>query len=93
VSRFFGLTPQDKEQLIYEPSFLLTYYGGHLWSEVYRMPIAEKRWYIDRIVKELNRTHEQGNTQSRALHQNAPDVRELQGMSRPQSPSRLRRFT
>lgn len=57
------------------------------------MPVAYKRWYIDRIAKELNRTSEDGQTQSRALHQNSPDVRAMQGRVRDQSPSRLRRFS
>lgn len=57
------------------------------------MPVAYKRWFIERIGRELNRTHEEGNTQSRALHQNSPETRALQGKTRDSSPSRLRRFT
>lgn len=69
------------------------YYGGFLWKETYNFPVSYKRWFIDRIVKELNKTSDSGSTQSRALHQNSPEVRALQGRSREQSPSRLRRFT
>jgi len=93
VSPFFGLRPEDREQLILEPAFLLTYYGGFLYSEVQNLPVAYKRWFIDRISRELKRTHDSGNTQSRAVHQNSPDTRALQGMAREQTPSRLRRFT
>lgn len=58
------------------------------------MPVVYKRWFIDRIVKELNKGGENGQaTQSRALHQNSPDVREMQGRFRSQTPSRMRRFT
>jgi len=57
------------------------------------MPVSYKRWFIERIGKELNRTNEEGATQSKALHQNPPDVRAMQGKAREQTPSRLRRFT
>jgi hypothetical protein len=69
------------------------YYGGFLWKEIYHLPVSYKRWFIERIGKEINRTSDNGATQTRALHQNSPDVRSLQGKSREQSPSRLRRFT
>ena len=69
------------------------YYGGFTWKETMTMPVSYKRWYIERISKELNRTSEQGQTQSRALHQNDQQTRALTGKSRDQSPSRLRRFT
>jgi hypothetical protein len=90
---FFGLTPEDKENLILEPAFLLMYYGGFLWHEIIHLPVAYKRWFVERIVKELTKTSEDGSTQTKALHQNSPDVRAMQGHTREQSPSRLRRFT
>jgi hypothetical protein len=76
-----------------EPAFLLMYYGGFTWRETQHMPVSYKRWFIERINKELTRSSDAGQTRSRAAHQNTPDVRSLQGMSREQSPSRLRRFT
>ena len=69
------------------------YYGGFLWRETYNIPVSYKRWFIDRISKELKQSSESGETQSRAVHQNSPDVRALQGKAREQMPSRLRRFT
>lgn len=79
--------------LIMEPAFLLMYYGGFTWRETQVLPVSYKRWFIERINRELTRSSEAGNTQSRALHQNSPDVRSLQGKARESSPSRLRRFT
>jgi hypothetical protein len=76
-----------------EPAFLLIYYGGFTWSEIRNMPVFYKRWFIERINRELTRTSESGQTQSRALHQNSPETRSMQGRAREQSPSRLRRFT
>jgi hypothetical protein len=69
------------------------YYGGFMWHETECLPVAYKRWFIDRIVKELNKGSESGENQSRALHQNSPEVRTMQNKARAQSPSRLRRFT
>lgn len=68
------------------------YYGGFLYSEAYNLPVTFRKWFIERISKELHKG-EGKETQSRALHQNSPDVRALQGMSREQTPSRLRRFS
>jgi hypothetical protein len=75
------------------------YYGGFTYSEAYKLPVVYKRWYIERIVKELNKgsgtddsTDGASGASSRALHQNSPDVRAMQGRQRAQSPSRLRRF-
>ena len=69
------------------------YYGGFLYRETYHLPVSYKRWFIDRIVRELKKTNDEGGTASRAMHQNSPDVRAMQGMARAQTPSRLRRFT
>ena len=93
VSTFFGLQPEDKELLILEPAFLLMYYCGFLWKESMNLPVSYKRWFIERINKELKGTSDAGATQSRALHQNSPDVRAMQNKFRTQTPSRLRRFT
>lgn len=73
----------------------MMYYGGFLYWETYNIPVVYKRWFIDRIVKELNKGKgpDGDSSASRALHTNSPDVRQLQGRDRPQTPSRLRRFT
>jgi hypothetical protein len=69
------------------------YYGGFLYREAYNIPVSYKRWFIERIGKELKQSSDKGSTQSRAMHQNMPDVRAMQGNVRAQVPSRLRRFT
>lgn len=76
--------------------FLLTYYGGFTPSEAYNFPVPYKRWFIERIEKELNKNNGEGDNsqgQSRALHQNSSDIRAMQNLSRSQVPSRLRRFS
>ena len=68
------------------------YHGGFLWSEITTMPVAYKRWFMERIHKELTKGGEAG-TQSKAPTHNGPDVRALQNKTRSEVPSRLRRFT
>lgn len=68
------------------------YYGGFSWKETLHMPVPYKRWFIERIVQELHKTSEQGNTQSKGLHANTPDVRAAQGRDRQHVPARMRRF-
>lgn len=89
---FFGLTPEDKE-IILEPIFLLMYYMGFSYKECMNLPIWQRKWFIERINTEFKRAKEANSDSSRAAHQNTPDMRALQGMARPQVPSKLRRFT
>ncbi len=76
-----------------EPTFLLMYYGGFLYHEAHNLPVTYRRWFIERISKELNKKNGDGNTPTRALHQDTPETRALLGRAREQAPSRLRRFS
>jgi hypothetical protein len=70
------------------------YYMGFTYSEAYRLPLWQRKWFIDRINKEFTRANESGEqSMSRAAHANDPESRSMMGMSRAQSPARLRRFT
>lgn len=93
---FYGQT-QNVEALILEPTFLLMYYGGFTYQDVQTLPVDRKRWFLDRLTKELTRKDDVGKpvpvAQTRALHQNDPQTRALQGMTRSEGPSRSRRFT
>jgi len=58
------------------------------------MPIAHRAWFINRVNQEFEKSKEKGeNPPSKAAHQNTPDIRALQGMSRDSVPAKLRRFT
>ena len=67
------------------------YHCGFSWWETMTMPVAYKRWFIERIKREYESKGEGAPT--RTAHQNTPDVRSMMGMNRAQVPSRLRRFT
>lgn len=97
---FFGLTSTDKE-IFLEPIFLLMYYCGFSYSEVYNLPVSIRRWYIERVNKELTKGNKDPDNPdappepgpSRAPQDNSPEVRALQGRARTHVPSRLIRFT
>lgn len=71
------------------------YYGGFLWSEIQTLPVIYKKWFTERIVKEIEKSNDGdgSGTQSRAAHHNAPDARALQNRAHESPPARLRRFT
>lgn len=75
------------------------YYMGFSYKEAYNLPVPYKRWFIERVVKELNRSGggDENDPQpagaSRALAANTPDARAMQGYQRTDVPARLRRFT
>jgi hypothetical protein len=80
-----------------EPIFLLMYYLGFTYTEALNLPIVYKRWFIERVAKEIKGSageDEPGNGPSKAMnHQNDPMYAAMTGKSRTQTPARLRRFT
>ena len=49
---FFGLTDEYMEN-IYEQFFFLKYSGGWSFSEAYNLPIGLRKWFVERLVKQL----------------------------------------
>jgi len=48
----FGLS--DEYQLnVYEQFFYLKYYGGFSLLETYNLPIALRKWFIDKLINQL----------------------------------------
>ena len=54
-----------------------------------------RKWFIDRIQKEIKRSQEGGGEPqpTRAMHQNDAETRAMMGRMRSQVPAKLRRFT
>lgn len=72
------------------------YYLGFHYTEAYNVPIWQRRWFIERIQKEMKDSAERNGGEAdptRAAHQNQPDVRAMMGRHRAQVPAHLRRFT
>lgn len=82
---FFGLRPSDKD-IILEQIFNLMYYIGFSYRDAYRLPIYQRRWFIERVVQEIK------NTNSSKGHKSAEE-NALTGKMRTQSPANLRRFS
>lgn len=76
-----------------EHIFLLAYYLGFTYSDVYNLPIQERIWYINRINEEIKRQAEgSGDAYTKGAHHNSPEMRAFRGQ-RPHAPARLHRFT
>jgi len=73
----------------------MMYYMGFTYVECYNIPIWQRRWFIDRMNKEIKRqTDDKGNAPAtRAAHHNTPDARAMMGRYRSMVPANLRRFT
>jgi hypothetical protein len=66
---------------------------GFTYTESYSLPVWQRIWFIERISEEIKKSNKNEQSQSRAMHQNAPDHRAMQGRSRQHVPAKLRRFT
>jgi len=49
---FFGLTDEYMEN-VYEAFFFLKYAGGWSFSEAYNLPIGLRKWFVERLVRQL----------------------------------------
>jgi len=38
---------------IYEQFFFMKYHGGWSFTEAYSLPIGLRKWFVDRLVKQL----------------------------------------
>jgi len=77
---FFGLTDEYMEN-IYEQFFYLKYAGGWSFSEAYNLPVGLRRWFVQRLSKQLADEKEaieeasKGNSRSQTLSaNNAPAI-------------------
>jgi hypothetical protein len=65
------------------------YYMGFSYYECMTIPIYKRRWFIERLNTEINKS--QG--QNKGATANEASAREMQGRMRGQVPAKLRRFT
>ena len=72
---FFGLTDEYIES-VYEQFFFLKYSGGWSFSEAYNLPIGLRKWFVQRLIKQLETENEAveraqkggGNSQTLSVH-------------------------
>ena len=55
---FFGLT-DEYMATVYEEFFLLKHHGGWSFFEAYNLPIALRRWFVERLAKQFEDENEQ----------------------------------
>ena len=55
---FFGLNEEYIEQ-VYESFFFLKYHGGFSFTEAYNLPIKIRTWFVQRLIKQLEREREE----------------------------------
>ena len=60
---FFGLD-DDYIKNVYEEFFLMKYHGGWSFIEAYNLPIVIRRWFLERLVKEIKKEAEQAKKAS-----------------------------
>jgi hypothetical protein len=80
--------------IIWDEIFHLIYYMGFTFQDAYRLPIQQRRWFIQRFVKEITKATENNTPPpSRASHTQTPETRFFSNNSthRTHSPNRLNR--
>tara|TARA_R100000700_G_C3149259_1_gene128441 strand:- start:895 stop:1128 length:234 start_codon:yes stop_codon:yes gene_type:complete len=43
---------------VYEMFFFLKYSGGWSFSEAYNLPVGLRKWFMDRLIKQLKMEHD-----------------------------------
>ena len=54
---FFGQTGSLREEFL-EEAYLLQRHLGMSYTEIKRLPVAYRRWFLERLVKEFNEKEE-----------------------------------
>ena len=81
----FGLTDEYMEN-IYEQFFFLKYSGGWSFSEAYNLPVGLRKWFVQRLVKQLEMEKEAIENASKGK---GGRVQELTPENAPKRPERL----
>lgn len=61
---FFGLTPEYMEN-VYEQFFLMKYHGAWSFMEAYNLPVALRKWFMERLAKQIK---DESDAQKRAMN-------------------------
>ena len=55
---FFGLRTEYIEN-VYEQFFFLKYQGGWSFTEAYNLPVGLRKWFVNRLIKQIETENEQ----------------------------------
>jgi hypothetical protein len=64
---------------------------GFTYSDVYSLPVFKRRWFLKRLIKEINPKDKDQAGPTRASHLQTPETRAMTGAHRTFSPNRLNR--
>lgn len=94
-AEMFGLNPENREEALLEPAWLLSYLSGESFENTWSWPVAYRRWWIKRIEKDMkDRAERKDDIPDKHPLHNQPDIRQLLGMSKDNTPNaRVQRFT
>jgi hypothetical protein len=93
VLHFFGLT-DNYRPLLWDEIFYLIYYMGFSFQDANSLPIRQRKWFIERFVKEIKQSQENNSPPpTKAMHTQTPETRMFSNNSthRNISPNRLNR--
>ncbi len=65
---------------------------GLTWTDYKAFPLSYRRWLVERVNKEMSSNEKNNQIPSKAETYNHPDVRQLSGRQRAQTPVKARRF-
>ena len=81
----FGLTEEYMEN-IYEQFFFLKYSGGWSFSEAYNLPVGLRKWFVERLLRQLEMEQEAIQKASKGK---GGQVQELTPFNEPSAPRKL----
>jgi len=81
----FGLTEEYMEN-IYEQFFFLKYSGGWSFSEAYNLPVGLRRWFVERLLRQLEMEQEAIQKASKGK---GGQAQELTPFNEPSAPRKL----
>tara|TARA_R100001082_G_C4277388_1_gene122377 strand:+ start:410 stop:640 length:231 start_codon:yes stop_codon:yes gene_type:complete len=72
---------------VYEQFFFLKYSGGWSFSEAYNLPIGLRKWFVERLVKQIERENEEIEKASKG---GGGNFQTLSSNNQPPAPSKFR---
>ena len=64
MQSFFGLTETYME-VVYEQFFYMKYSGGWSFAEAYNLPIGLRKWFFERLIRQLESEKESAESASK----------------------------
>jgi len=72
---------------VYEQFFFLKYSGGWSFSEAYNLPVGLRKWFVQRLIKQLKDEKEAIENASKGSKSNSQT---LTANNQPSAPSQMR---